>query len=110
MDLSCLDNIVTNNLAIEIDLNNPNSWDLNSGLTVNSHTKWLGAVSDNIDLFDFGLTGFDNGRTDEMWNGVIYTPSDILFSMYRVGYNIVDNPTSVNSSGARATTEYLPMR
>ena len=109
MDLNCINDIVTNNLAIEIDLNNSNSWNLNTGLTVNSLTKWSEAISDNINLIDFGLTGFDNGRTNEMWSGITITPNDTYFSMYRVGYNLVKNPTSGETSGVTVMTEYLPM-
>ena len=109
MNLECLNDIITDNLAIHIDLTDLDSWDLNSGLTSYSLTKWVGATSDNLDLVDFGLTGFDNGRTDEMWSGISFTPSDTLFSMYRVGYNVVENPTTGETTGVTVTTEYLPM-
>lgn len=109
MNLDCLNDIITDNLAIQIDLTELDSWDLNTGLTAYSLTKWSGAKSDNIDLIDFGLTGFDNGRTNEMWNGITVTPSDTLFSMYRVGYNVVQNPTSGETSGMTINTEFLPI-
>jgi hypothetical protein len=109
MNLECLNDIITSNLAIHIDLTDLKSWDLNTGLTSFSLTKWSGAISDNINLFDFGLTGFDNGRTNEMWNGITLTPQNTLFSMYRVGYNIVQNPTTGETSGVTVTTEYLPI-
>lgn len=104
MNLECLNNIITNNLGINIDLSNINSWDLNTGFTTISLNKWSNAKSDNIDLVDFGLTGFDNGRTNIMWEGITLTPNDILFSMYRVGYNDVLNPNTFNYSGISATT------
>ena len=109
MDLDCLNDIITNDLAIHIDLTNLNSWDLNTGLTSYSLTKWSGAKSDNLTLYDFGLTGFDNGRTNQMWDGIMFTPKDTLFSMYKVGYNIVHNPTSEETSGVTVNTEYLPI-
>lgn len=109
MSLNCLNDIITDNLAIHIDLSDNESWDLNTGLTSYSLTKWSGAVSSNLDINDFGLTAFDNGRTDEMWSGIEYTPKDTLFSMYRVGYNLISNPTTGETSGATITTEYLPM-
>jgi len=108
MNLECLNGIITDNLAIQIDLTQLKSWDLNTGFTSFSLTKWTGAVSDNINLIDFGLTGFDNGRTDKMWSGITLTPSDTLFSMYRVGYNVVQNPTSGQTSGITVTTLYDP--
>lgn len=108
MNLECLNGIITDNLAIQIDLTKLGSWDLNTGFTSYSLTKWTGAVSDNIDLIDFGLTGFDNGRTNKMWSGYTITPQDNIFSMYRVGYNIVENPTTGETSGMTITTEFDP--
>jgi len=108
MNLQCIDGIITNNLAIQIDLTQLKSWDLNTGFTSYSLTKWSGAISDNIDLIDFGLTGFDNGRTNIMWSGITLTPQDNLFTMYRVGYNVVQNPTTGETSGVTVTTEFDP--
>jgi len=109
MNLECLNDIITSNLAIHIDLTDLKSWDLNSGLTSISLTKWSGAISDNINLQDFGLTAFDNGRTNIMWSGITITPQDNLFSMYRVGYNLVQNPTTGQTSGFTAVTQFLPI-
>lgn len=106
MNIECLDDIITNNLAINIDLSNINSWDENDDFVVNSLTKWHGAVSDNINLQDYGLTGFDIGKTSLMWNGIKQTPLDNLFKMSRVGYNIVTNPTPYQTSGSTITTQY----
>ena len=106
MNLECLNNIITNNLGINIDLSNINSWDLNTGFTAFNLNKWSKAQSDNIDLIDFGLTSFDNGRTNIMWDGITLTPNDTLFSMYRIGYNDVLNPSTFNYSGISATTIY----
>lgn len=109
MNLECLNDIITSNLAIQIDLTDLKSWDLNTGLTSFSLTKWAGAISDDINLIDFGLTGFDNGRTNIMWSGLKITPQDNLFSMYRVGYNNVLNPTTEETSGVTAITQFLPI-
>ncbi len=106
MNLECLNGIITDNLAIQIDLTQFKSWDFNTGFTAFSLTKWAGAISDNINLIDFGLTEFDNGRTNIMWSGITLTPRNTLFSMYRVGYNVVTNPDSGNTSGYTATTTY----
>ena len=105
MNLECLNDIITDDLAIHIDLTDLKSWDLNTGLTVFSMTKWNGAVSDNINLLDFGLTGFDNGRTNVMWSGESLTPKDTLFSMRRIGYNVINNPTIIETTGVTATTQ-----
>jgi hypothetical protein len=90
MSLVCLKaekKIITDRLAVQIDLSDENSWDLNSGLTSISLNKWSGAVSDNINLFDFGLTAYDNGRVDQMYSGLTLTPSDTKLELYRVGFN-----------------------
>jgi len=109
MNLDYINDIITDNLAVQIDLTNQNSWNLNTGLTVNSLSKWTKATSDNINLIDFGLTEFDVGRNNKMWNGITITPNDTLFSMHRIGYNIVNNPTTGETSGVTITTQYLPM-
>jgi hypothetical protein len=106
MNLECIKGIITDNLAIQIDLTQLKSWNLNTGFTAFSLTKWAGAISDNINLIDFGLTEFDNGRTNIIWSGITLRPADTLFSMYRIGYNKVVNPSTGNTSGYTATTEY----
>jgi hypothetical protein len=106
MNLECLNTIITNNLSICIDLNDTRSWRYFTGFTLFSVTKWVGAVSDNINLMDFGLTAFDNGRTNIMWSGITLIPNNTLFSMERIGYNQVLNPSSGNTSGITATTKY----
>lgn len=109
MNLECLNDIITSNLAVHIDLTDLDSWDLNTGLTSFSLTKWTGAVTDNINLMDFGLTAFDNGRMDAMWEGMELTPEDNVLSMYRVGYNDVQNPSTGETSGVTVNTQYLPI-
>jgi len=109
MNLECLNDIITSNLAVHIDLTDLDSWDLNTGLTSFSLTKWSGAVADNINLHDFGLTAFDNGRMNVMWEGMELTANDNVLSMYRVGYNDVQNPSTGETSGMTINTEYLPI-
>jgi hypothetical protein len=88
MNLNCLKNtIITDNLAIQIDLTDLESWNLNTDFTSVSLTAWDGAVSDNLNLLDFGLTAYDNGRTDRMYSGITFTPQDTKLTLYRVGYN-----------------------
>ena len=88
MNLNCLkNNIITDGLAIQIDLTDLNSWNLNTGFTSISLSEWTNAVSDNLDLYDFGLTAYDNGRVDRMYSGETFTPNDTKLTLYRVGYN-----------------------
>ena len=106
MNLECLNTIIKDNLAIHIDLTNLKSWDLNTGLTSISLTKWKNAISDNINLIDFGLTEFDNGRTNIMWSGITLTPDDTKLTLYRIGKNIVYNPTSGQTTGVTVITDF----
>lgn len=87
INLNCLDDIITSRLAVHIDLSDIQSWDLNTGFTSVSLTSWVGAKSDNIYLPDFGLTAYDNGRLNKMYDGLVLTPSDTKVTLYRVGYN-----------------------
>lgn len=87
MNLDCLNDIITDGLAIHIDASDLNSWNLNTGLTSISLSKWSGAESDNINLYDFGLTAYDNGRVDDAKSNIILTPDDVLLTLHRVGYN-----------------------
>ena len=109
MSLHCLNDIITDNLAVHIDLTSLKSWDLNTGLSVNSITKWSGAKSDDLNLIDFGLTGFDTGRIDEMWSGITIGTEDNKLNLKPVGFNTVVNPDCYTYSGVTINTEYLPM-
>lgn len=106
MNLECINDIITKNLAIHIDLTDKRSWNLNTGFTSVSMTKWKNAVSDNLNLYDFGLTAFDIGRTNEMWSGTEFTPNDTKFTMFRIAHNDVVNPTPQEFNGVTATTNY----
>jgi hypothetical protein len=87
MNLECLNDIITDGLAIHIDISDIDSWNLNTGFTSVSLTQWAGAYSDNINLYDFGLTGYDNGRVDRMYDQLNIVPQDLKITLYRVGYN-----------------------
>lgn len=89
-DLSCLNTIITDNLAAHIDLTSLKSWDLNADFISNSITKWSGGYSKDIFLYDFGLTGFDNGRVSKMTDSLTITKEQNKLQLYRIGYN---NPT-----------------
>lgn len=109
MNLSCLNDIITKNLAIHVDLSDNNSWNLNTGLTVTSLTKWYNAKSDNILLHDWGLTSFDVGNTNKPWDKLEISPDDTHINLYPVGYNIVNNPTTGQTSGLTINTLYLDL-
>ena len=87
MNLGCLTGIITDNLAVHIDLTDIRSWNLNTDLTLYSLTKWKNAVSDDLNLLDFGLTGFDNGRVNDLNTGITLTRNDTKLKLHRIGYN-----------------------
>jgi len=94
MNLNCLKDIITNGLAIQIDLTDLRSWNLNTGFTSTSISQWKNVKVDNLNLLDFGLTAYDNGRINYIYNGITFAPKDINFTLYRVGYNNSFTPFS----------------
>jgi hypothetical protein len=103
-DLSCLNTIINDDLAVHIDLSSLKSWDLNSGFTSISLSKWSGAFSSDIFLYDFGLTGFDNGRVNEMTDAMSITPQNTKLTLYRVGYNTPTGGTFYDGYGITGIT------
>lgn len=87
MSLECLNNIIYDDLAIHIDISSLQSWNRNTGLTLVSLIKLNNAISNDLNLPDFGLTGYDNGFLNSMLSGFTLTATDNLFKLYRVGYN-----------------------
>lgn len=86
-DLSCLNTIILDDLAAHIDLTSLKSWDLNPDLIAKSLTKWSGAYSSDLFLYDFGLTGFDNGRVSGMTDSLTISENQNKLELYRIGYN-----------------------
>ena len=105
MKEQCLNGIIQKNLAIDIDITNSNSWNLNTGYTVNSLVNWNNRKTNDLNLLDFGLTGFDDGKTNSMNNNLLLTLND-KFTLYRIGYNNVINPITGETSGYTANTLY----
>lgn len=103
MDLSCLNDIIKNGLGVHIDISDNNSWNLNTGLTSISLTKWKDAVSDDLLLYDYGLTLYDNGRSDRPYDSLSLNQDDLKVNLYRVGFNTLTGLTSQVDTG---TTQY----
>jgi len=89
MNLNCLKNIITDKLSINFDISNINSWDLNTGLTITSLNKWFDAKSTDIEINDFGLTGFDFGLSNNMLNSLNIKSNDVYLKLKRIGFNEV---------------------
>ena len=108
MDLECLKNnneIVSDGLAIFIDLTDIRSWNLNTGFTSFSITKWKDAKVSNLDLLDFGLTAYDNGRVNDMISTLNVTADETKLSLFRIGFNDATGGTfytDLNISGITA--------
>lgn len=103
-DLSCLNTIITDDLAVHIDLTSLKSWNLNPDFTSVSLSKWSGAFSSDLFLYDFGLTGFDNGRVDAMTDPLTLTPQDNKLTLFRVGYNTPTGGTFYDGYGITGVT------
>jgi len=94
MSFDCSNTIITDHLAINIDLNDSNSWNYNTGFTVTSLSKWNESKSDDLVLPDFGLTAYDNGRLNNMTSGLTLTRNNNQLNLYRVGNNNASGQTS----------------
>jgi len=105
MELKCLNNIIYHGLAIHIDLTDLKSWNLNNGFTSISLNQWKNAKSDNIFLYDFGLSAYDNGRVSKMHDTLTLTPNDTKVQLYRVGYNTETGGTFYDGYGITGITE-----
>jgi hypothetical protein len=97
MDLTCIDGIITDNLAVYIDLSNSKSWDLNTGYTVTSLNQWKYAVSDDKTLTSYGLTAYDMGFTNSLTASTIIRQFDRKVSLRRVGQNDASGNTSYSN-------------
>lgn len=104
MDLTCLNTIITDNLAVHIDLTSNKSWNLNTGFTSVSLSKWNKAISDDIFLYDFGLTAYDNGRVNNMLSTLSILPTDQKLTLYRVGFNNETGGTFYTGYGITGVT------
>jgi hypothetical protein len=98
-NLKCLSTIVTNDLAVHIDISDLGSWNLNTGHTVVSLSKWKNAISEDIVLPDFGLTGFDNGRARYLYDSLSISANDTKLRLYPIGYNNATGGTFFTPSG-----------
>lgn len=103
-DLICLNTIITDNLAVHIDLTNLKSWNLNTGFISVSLSKWGSATVGNTTLYDFGLTAYDNGRVNKMYSGLTLTSNDNKVTLYQIGYNNATGGTFYTPSGIVGVT------
>ena len=83
----CQKNINSEDLVVNIDLSNLESWDLNESFIVKSLTSWKKSKSDNLLLPDFGLTAYDNGRVSDMEECLELSKNDKSLTLYRIGEN-----------------------
>lgn len=104
MSLNCLNTIITDRLAINIDVTKLGSWNLNTGLTINSLTKWNNSISDDLTLVDYGLTAFDNGRASSLNDGIVITQNDNKLSLHRIGFNNNSGGTYYNGYSITSVT------
>lgn len=105
-----MDNIkLKNNLVIDFNVVDENSWSLNdSVLTITSLNRWDKAISEDISLLDYGLTAFDYGFTNKMWDKLDLTSNNTYLTLKSIGYNEVINPTNEQTSGMTITRKILP--
>lgn len=84
------------NLIVNFDISDNMSWNGNTGYTISSLSSWDGAKVKAQIINEFGLTAYDNGRTDIMYDTLSIKPSE-PFKLYRVGGNVGSGQTLYNS-------------
>lgn len=98
MDLTCLNTVIKENLGVHIDISDTNSWNLNTGYTVNSLISYDNAITSNITLNDFGLTQYDNGLASSLTASTSLTVFNNKLILYRIGENDATGNTTTNYS------------
>ena len=94
MDLTCLNGIITDNLAVYIDISNSKSWNLNTGYTLTSLNQWKSAYSDDVILSDYGLTAYDVGFVNSLTASTTIHQFNRKLTLYRIGENDISGNTS----------------
>lgn len=97
MSLECLNNVVLNNLSINIDISNINSWNLNSDLNVISLNKWSNAIVDDLLLNDYGLTAYDNAFVNRLDGILNISQDDDRVTLNRIGFNVSTGNTTYSA-------------
>jgi hypothetical protein len=87
MFLNCSNQIIDKDLAINFDISNTTSFNGNSGLTITSLNYYKDYKLTGLTLNDFGLTMFDVGRTNLMYDSTSLIQEDKYFKLHRIGYN-----------------------
>lgn len=105
MGFECLDNIIHDDIAINIDVTDNLSWDLNTNYLCYSLDNWSNSMVGKLTLNDYGLCGSDFGKT-ERCEGVLNISTNQKFFMNRVGYLDYLNPTTIETSGYISNISY----
>ncbi len=90
----CDPKINEKDLVIDINIADIRSWDLNELLKVKSLKRWGGSITDDLNLYDYGLTAYDYALVDEMYSGTTIPMENNKFQMDRIGYIDLSGNTS----------------
>lgn len=86
--------IYKDNLILNIDISNENSWKSDNLYVINSLNKWEKAVSKEQTLIDFGLTSYDNGLANSMDQCLYIENNNTDLKLYRIGANDISGNTN----------------
>lgn len=103
MGFYCNNEYIKDDLAINIDISNIKSWDLNSGLTVNSINRYIDYELNDDKLLDYGLTQYDVGQVNNMYEDYIIN-NNKFFGLKPIKYNKPFNPSKYEYSGVTTIT------
>lgn len=81
-----INNDLINNLGVNVDIGNNNSWDSQNGFVLKSVNNLNSVKVGDLNLLDYGLTAIDNGSTSSIDDILTIDPFDNLLILNRVGY------------------------
>jgi hypothetical protein len=79
---------------VDIDISDNKSWNLNTGLTINSLKKYNDAITSTFELPTYGLTAFDYGLVNSLTATTTINYTDNKLKLQRVGENDFTGNTS----------------
>jgi hypothetical protein len=81
-----INNDLINNLGVNVDISDINSWNSQNGFVLKSINNLSSVTVSDLNLLDYGLTAIDNGSASSMEDILVLDPFDNLLILNRVGY------------------------
>lgn len=101
----CNDGIIKDELILNIDISDSESWDLNNDLILNNLARWEKQKTSDLNLIDYGLTMYDVAFVNHL-HDCYFISSDDKLSFKRVG-EVINNSSDYNNYNINPTIDDL---